>query len=330
VTDSEQRALGALYGLAIGDALGMPTQLLDPAVVRHLFPDLSGFEPGPAANRISAGMPAGTVTDDTDQALILADLLIEGKGRIDGAEFARRLLAWSAEAEKNGTEQLGPSSRRALAMVRSGESLDQAGRYGTTNGAAMRITPMGISLRFESPQTFAAAIADAVMVTHNTGVAIAGAAAVAAAISVAVDGRRFPLALEAAVAAAQEGQTLGHYAPAASVARRIEWAVECVRGLDWKDAAEVIEGLVGLGVETTEAVPAAFALVSLAPDDPWTVALVAAGLGGDSDTIGAIAGAMAGALAGVDALPEEARRTVSSANNLHLDALARGLLELRQ
>lgn len=329
MTDSERRALGALYGLAVGDALGMPTQLLDPAEVRRLFPELADFAPGPPANRISSGMPTGRVTDDTEQALILADLLVEGRGQVDGAEFARRLIAWSDEAEKNGTEQLGPSSRRALALVRDGESPERAGRYGTTNGAAMRIAPMGVSLRFESPPTFAADIADAVMVTHNTGVAIAGAAAVAAAISVAIDGRRFPLALEAAVAAAEEGQRLGFYYPAASIARRIEWAVACVRDLAWEDAAEMITGLVGLGVETTEAVPAAFALVSLTPEDPWTVATRAARLGGDSDTIGAMAGAMAGALAGVDALPEAARRTVRVANNLHLEAVARALLALR-
>ena len=70
------RAQGALFGLAIGDALGMPTQLLPRARVRALFPTLAGFLPGPAENPISAGQPAGTVTDDTEQALIVARVLL--------------------------------------------------------------------------------------------------------------------------------------------------------------------------------------------------------------------------------------------------------------
>ena len=49
------RALGAFYGLAIGDALGMPTQMLPRAVVRDLFGELPWFAPGPEVNEISAG-----------------------------------------------------------------------------------------------------------------------------------------------------------------------------------------------------------------------------------------------------------------------------------
>src|SRR5579859_2766340 len=41
------RARGALYGLAIGDALGMPTQLLSRAQIASRYGMLTGFEPGP-------------------------------------------------------------------------------------------------------------------------------------------------------------------------------------------------------------------------------------------------------------------------------------------
>ena len=74
------RAYGALLGLALGDALGMPTQALDPAVVRERYGLLDGFRAGPADNPISAGLPAGRVTDDTDQAVIVAELLVAGGG----------------------------------------------------------------------------------------------------------------------------------------------------------------------------------------------------------------------------------------------------------
>ncbi|HEX6447485.1 MAG TPA: ADP-ribosylglycohydrolase family protein, partial [Streptosporangiales bacterium] len=59
---ADDRALGALYGLAIGDALGMPTQFLSRATVRELYGTVTGFEPGPDGNEISRGTPAARVT----------------------------------------------------------------------------------------------------------------------------------------------------------------------------------------------------------------------------------------------------------------------------
>src|SRR3984885_1502382 len=67
------RARGALYGLAIGDALGMPTQMLSRRQITQRWgPLLAGFEPAPPGHPIAAGMPAGAVTDDTEQAVLLA------------------------------------------------------------------------------------------------------------------------------------------------------------------------------------------------------------------------------------------------------------------
>ena len=63
----------ALYGLAIGDALGMPTQLMSHEEVAACFGVLDGFREAPADHPIAAGLPAGSITDDTEQALLLAD-----------------------------------------------------------------------------------------------------------------------------------------------------------------------------------------------------------------------------------------------------------------
>ena len=62
------RARGALYGLAIGDALGMPTQLMSHQEVAACFGVLDGFQAAPASHPIASGLPAGSVTDDTEQA----------------------------------------------------------------------------------------------------------------------------------------------------------------------------------------------------------------------------------------------------------------------
>jgi ADP-ribosylglycohydrolase len=330
-TTAEDRALGALLGLAIGDALGMPTQLLSREEIHTRYgPVLSGFEPAPPGHPIAAGMSAGQVTDDTDQAVILAEVLIAGRGVVDPNQLAARLVAWEAEMRARGSlDLLGPSTRRALADLLAGGDIENTGRYGDTNGAAMRIAPVGIAT---SPNTAAlvAAVESASRLTHNTSVALAGASAVAAAVSAGVAGWGVEAAIEAAVSAAKAGALRGRWVAGADLATRIPWAIAAVAGLDDAAACDLVYRLIGTSLATQESVPAAFALWSLHPEDPWLTCRLAASVGGDCDTIAAMAGAMAGAGAGSAAFPTEAVVQLKSANpGLDLATLATGLLALR-
>ncbi len=326
-----ERALGALYGLAIGDALGMPTQLLPrAAIVASHGPLVSGFEPGPAGHPLAAGLPAGTVTDDTEQAVLLGRLLVEGLGEVDAAELARRLVDWEDEMRARGSlDLLGPSTRRAIAALLAGEPLAEAGRLGTTNGAAMRITPVGIAVPATDLDRLVDHVVAASQVTHHTGVALAGAAAVAAAVSAGVDGASPAEATQLASAAAERAARRGHWVAAADVATRLRWAVGLARGLRTADLIDVIDRLVGTSLATQESVPAAFAVLAACPADPWLACRIAASLGGDTDTIAAITGAIAGACHGAAAFPAAARQTIDQVNRLDLDGLAAGLLAVR-
>ena len=144
----QDRAAGALYGLAIGDALGMPTESLPRSQIEARYgPLVDGFRAAPEGHPLAAGLPAGTVTDDTEQAVLLAGQIIAGHGRVDGAALARELLAWEESMRARGSASLlGPSTRRALAALQAGASPEEAGRHGTTNGAAMRIAPAGLAV----------------------------------------------------------------------------------------------------------------------------------------------------------------------------------------
>ena len=140
-------AVGALYGLAIGDALGMPTQMLSRAQITERWgPLLAGFEPAPPGHPIATGLPAGSVTDDTEQAVLLGRLLVRGQGQVVPAELAQALIAWEREMAARGSlDLLGPSTKRAVAAVLAGTPPEEAGASGDTNGAAMRIAPVGIA-----------------------------------------------------------------------------------------------------------------------------------------------------------------------------------------
>jgi ADP-ribosylglycohydrolase len=70
-------------------------------------------------------------------------------------------------------------------------------------------------------------------------------------------------------------------------------------------------------------------VVRLAGGDPWQAALIAANIGDDTDTIGAIAVGMAAACTGFAALPKDKVEQVMQANDLPFIALADDLLALR-
>lgn len=328
---AQSRARGALLGLAIGDALGMPTQYMPRSLVAARYGILDHFEPAPDDNPISRGMPAGRVTDDTDQAVILGQLLVEGGGYVEPRRFADELLAWETRMIAAGSaDLLGPSTRKALTLIAEGMPTDETGRTGATNGAAMRVAPVGIAFPARPVEALVDAVFQSGHVTHNTTIGLAGASAVAAAVSAAIDGSTVSEALEAAVEGARLGARRGYYFAGGDIAARIGWAIGLVRGKQQGEALDLIYDIVGTGVATQEAVPAAMAIISLVPDDPWLICRLAASLGGDCDTVAAIAGAIAGACHGVEGFPPGVVTDLEAANPaLDLKGLADRLLTLR-
>ena len=329
--EARSRALGALYGLALGDALGMPTQSLPRAeIVARYGALVGGFHPGPDGHPLAAGLPAGSVTDDTEQAVLLARLVVAGGGEVDAAALARDLLAWEESMRARGSlDLLGPSTRQALAALAAGTDIAEAGRRGVTNGAAMRMAPVGIATSARDPRLLEDRVVAASRLTHNTGVALAGAAAVAAAVSAGIDGEPLPAAIRRAVAAGASAAGRGHWAAGADVAARITWATGLVAGLPQNQVIGTVYRLVGTSLATQESVPAAFAVAAAVPGDPWLACRLAASLGGDCDTIAAMTGAICGACHGVAAFPAGARSTVARVHDLGLEELAAGLLAVR-
>ena len=250
------------------------------ALIAERYGILDGFQPGPPDNFISRGMAAGRVTDDTDQAVLLGEMLVErGRGHLDPERFAQALLAWEARMKAAGSlDLLGPSTP-AGADAGGRRHLDRADRPrfgGPTNGAAMRVAPVGVAFAPEPLSRLVDAVFQTGHVTHNTTIAIAGASAVAAAVSAGVEGASLADALALAVEAARLGAERGFYFAGGDVAARTAWALDLVRGRSEEDALDLIYRLVGTGVATNEAVPAAIAICAVAPEDPWRVCCLAA------------------------------------------------------
>jgi ADP-ribosylglycohydrolase len=323
------RALGALTGLAVGDALGMPTQGMRRADILADYGPVTGLMAAGPRQVIAAGMPAGAVTDDTEQALLLARLLIAGGGRIDPPAFAQALISWEqAMAAKGSLDLLGPSTREAVRRLAAGVPAAEAGRSGATNGAAMRIAPVGLATPPEPLAALVDAVVEASMVTHNTSIGLAAAAAVAAAVSAGADGASRPAAIELAIAAASQAAGRGRWVAGGHIGSRIAWVIRHLSRVAPADWAAELDAVVGTSVAAQESVPAAFGILAVAPS-AWDAVCLAASAGGDTDTIAAIAGAMSGAIDGMSAWPAETVRRVTCVSDLDLAPAVTGLLRLR-
>jgi ADP-ribosylglycohydrolase len=322
------RALGAFYGLALGDALGMPTQGMSRAWITERYGHVTTLLDGAEDQPIAPGMPAGSITDDTEQALLVARLLIDGDGQIDPRAFADALRVWEADMIARGSlDLLGPSTKRALELLDAGSDPDHAGQGGDTNGAAMRATPVGLANRVGT--ALVDAVAQASRVTHNTSLGIAAASAIAAAVSASVDGADLGAALDEAERAADMGARYGQWVPGGEILPRIRWARQWVRGMPRASLADAVAGVIGTSVAAQESVIAAIALAQAMGDDPIGALTLAAEVGGDTDTVAAMCGAILGAQHGLAGLPGDLVGTVRQVNGLSLEPIVDDLLKLR-
>lgn len=328
LAQARDKATATLYGLAMGDALGMPSQTLTADEIRQRYGTIDRFVAPFKGHPVAAGLGAGQVTDDTEQTLLLAKRIIHSPDHFDPQGWAQDLLDWESGVRGRGLlDLLGPSSKAALEEIRRGIEPAEAAKVGSTNGAAMRIAPLGIAIPFECLDELVDAVERTCRVTHNTGEAIAGAAAVAGYISSRISGLNDKVALTAALSAADCGQSRGHQAGVSDMPERIMRAVElAATGIAVEEFAKII----GTSVATHESIPAAFGLMRLAAGDVWKAGCLAANIGDDTDTIGAISCAMCGAGGGTRSLPKAMVAALDSANTLDISPIADNLFALRQ
>ncbi len=141
------RLAGGLFGLLIGDALGVPYEFSPPDKI----PDARLIEMVPPKDfrRAHRGVPAGTWSDDGAQALcLLASLL--SQGHLDPVDFSRRLLAWYEEgymAVDGRVFDVGVQTTTALRALMGGASPLEAGpteERNNGNGSLMRVLPLAL------------------------------------------------------------------------------------------------------------------------------------------------------------------------------------------
>jgi ADP-ribosyl-[dinitrogen reductase] hydrolase len=311
------RALGALMGLAVGDALGTTQEFTRPNA-----PALPALADGPQREMVGEGpfgVAPGQVTDDTQMAACLSQSLM-ACGLLDPDEVAARYVKWSAVAF-----DIGNQTRAALDLVAEGVSPEESGRrvwLSTTrraagNGSLMRTTPIGLFAANRPENRRMAATLDSAVTHYDPRCQLACAlhdAAVAAAT------------LDRADAAGMVAAARAELGPAAQLLRdkQPEDAADVDSAVaelerDLAAAAQPDPLLYGPEIHLLDQqgfVRVAFRLSfwHLQHATSFEAALVdVVNRGGDSDTNGAITGALLGARFGEAAIPERWRARVMSA-----------------
>lgn len=281
---SYERLAGAALGTMCGDALGMPVEGWSAEAIKQKYGRLDSLQPG--------RLPTGSYTDDSQMMIAILETLAH-RGRMDGPYLAKRFVDGFEPWRGYGARIFGVMERLAAGVV-----WDQAGTDSFGNGGAMRVGVLGA---FHADDTAACAQAalDQCRITHNHPQGLAGALAQALAVSLAcqmgAQGRR----LESKDFLQQIISPVQRVDP--YTAKRLNEMPNLSRG-DHAGAIAELGQVYACDVTAAEAVPPALGAF-LAAESAEQAIVNAVCLGGDTDTIAAMAGALAGAYWGLKALP---------------------------
>ena len=318
-----ERVLGCLQGIAIGDAIGKQTENLAHDAVRQWYPHgIRGFEgePGTVIPRYVGNRKRewqfGETTDDTERTLAVARAIV-ADGRVSHVGVGREMLR-CRKCIHSGLKSLwefheaGDPARIAV------------GHDGC--GAAIRVAPVGAIHRSGRLDELVIGAREASISTHGGSLAIAAAAATAAAVSAAIDGAAPNDVLAHAERAAAEAESRWPDAAPAVFARAIRAVHDDLATLPALDAGLVAARCFPNSPLTI--VPLALSFATLMPSAEDAV-LLAANVGGDSDSVASIAAGILGAMHPA-VVNGQWLRAVTAVNGHPFDAIAADLARLRR
>ena len=286
---TENQFLGALLGMAIGDALGAPVSGMSREEIATRFGTIDRYH-GVADPETSEPHP-GEFTDESEFALCIVESMTANRGRFDPETAGVRLVHLAA----------GPSRRWmqpaiAAALDAAAESLEfevplhEDGE--ATGDVAARGVPIGLLHavgRFD-PERLRADAEAVVRLTHGDPAAFNAATAVAYAVRLAATGQPRD---------AWVGETAA-FLGGGELAERLGSLDDVLSSGPPPD----ILNQIGSGLTAVESVPAALAAAILEPVFEDAV-FAGVNAGGATDTIGALTGALAGAANGASGIPQD-------------------------
>lgn len=313
----ERRIKGMLIGCAYGDAMGMPSEMMDEATFKKAFPEgIRDLMPSSPYDFIGRKFKAGEVTDDTINTLLVCDAIIQNEGEFDTVKYLSLLRSWISKNSDKNPYIMGPSTKKALEAIESGMPIDEAGRSGTTNGSVMKVSPIGIISDLDHKDILIKNVKALCLPTHNTKIAISGACVIASIVSYVIHGGTDITEIW------DIADEIVDMTDCEVLRTRIDEVRKILRDKG-DEAIGVVNKQYGAGMETIETVPMVMLMITVSDLDPKKAALLSANLYGDTDTIGSISTAICGA-SGKE-IGEEATKTLIEVNGIDFDHYANEL-----
>ena len=311
-----------LEAFAVGDAMGMVTEFMTYRQIHDSF----GFVEDlldPVHSLIHPTLERGQITDDTEQVLYLIGAYATN-GDFSQETVKRALVHWFDDCDPIGKGYIGPSSQKAIERFKRGEESETGG---TTSGAPMRVlAPVLCNLHAKKPALIQA-IMDCVTPTHDTNLAIESSLALGFAYKAVFQEATAEEMIDAAIDGAKIGADLSRNEfVGPSIAQRLK----IMKGLSSKTSAqerskisdqerlEWIYGVLGTTMEAVDVTGAAIAISAYCREDVWLAICMGASIGGDTDTIAAIAGALCAFQAIENNIPQSIIERVTKVNRLNL------------
>ncbi len=284
MTPSEDRSIGCLVGLAVGDALGTTLEFKSPG----------SFDP--IADMVGGGpfrLEAGQWTDDTSMALCLAESLL-AKKEFDTCDQMQRYVKWWKTGHLSSTGNcfdIGTATRSALASFEANGNpfSGSPDPYSAGNGCLMRLAPVPMFFLSE-PERALHYCVESARTTHGATTCLNAA-------------RYFGGLLVGALLGESKEKLLSPcYSPPGCSIDWISLAPEVLGVAEGSFSTSEPPEICGSGyvVKSLEAALWAFDKSESFAEG----ALLAVNLGDDADTTGAIYGQIAGAHYGIGGIPE--------------------------
>ncbi len=314
---TKRAATGALTGLALGDALGFPTEFKDVPSILATYGDWRSLElPKPAV-----------VTDDTQMTLALGRGLRTAMDR--GTLGPKRLerpvreefVEWWRSPENNRAP--GNTCLRACHLLSRDERpwQDASQIHSKGCGANMRVAPLGLAPGLTDEQRAGAAQLQSAL-THGHPTALAASDLTAHAVRLLAEGAEPTGLIGLLRSYAYENRTRYHAFWLGDLWTRAgDASPEQFIARGWDECLEILVRLqeavrtaspetdpcraTGEGWIAEEALATGLLCFLLFVDEPVTALRRAACTSGDSDSIACLAGAFAGAHLGADAWPAD-------------------------
>ena len=296
--------LGCLLGVAVGDALGVCREG-------------RGMARKGEIESLAEKLELLSYTDDTHMTIGVVESLVESRG-FNGEHMTQTFIR-NYEAEP--WRGYGPGPPRIFRMIRAGEpwygaadKLFRGGSFG--NGSAMRVAPIGL-LYSTDPARLRMVAYESSKLTHSHELGKEGAALQAYAVALATN-----VVSDREVDREVFVERLYNF----TQHPRYQQKLTCIRELLGEEDRARVVSVLGNGIEALNSVPTAIYSFLRHPESYSDCVLYAISLGGDTDTIAAMAGAISGAHLGAEAIPCRWRTRLE--NRAYIELLAEKLWHL--